>query len=142
MAKMGRPSKYSDALTNDICEQLANGKSMVQICKPKHMPNRMTVMRWLNDERHSTFAAEYARAREMQGDYMDDLILSTANACTTETATADRVKIGAYQWRASKLRPKIYGDKLDIDAKVDVTHDLDAATETLAAMLTARDARK
>jgi hypothetical protein len=48
----------------------------------------------------------------MQADLMDDLILDTAGSCTAETAAADRVKIGAYQWRASKLAPKKYGDKV------------------------------
>lgn len=45
---------------------------------------------------------------------MDHKILSVADASTPETAQADRVKIAAYQWRASKLAPKRYGDKLDL----------------------------
>jgi hypothetical protein len=42
----------------------------------------------------------------LQADLMDDLILETANACTPATAQADKVKIAAFQWRASKLMPK------------------------------------
>ncbi len=79
------------------------------------------------------FAAKCARAREMQADYMDDLILDVAHACTPETANADRVKISAYQWRASKLAPKRYGDKVtnvveggDRPVELAVT-DIDAA---------------
>jgi hypothetical protein len=53
------------------------------------------------------------RAREWQADYMDDLILDTANACTPESSSADKVKISAYQWRAAKLKPKFYGDYKD-----------------------------
>jgi hypothetical protein len=45
---------------------------------------------------------------------MDDLIFDTAMACTPETAQADRVKISASQWRASKLAPKVYGDKSEV----------------------------
>ena len=45
---------------------------------------------------------------------MDDLILETANACTPATAQADRVKISAFQWRAAKLKPKVYGDKAEV----------------------------
>jgi carboxylesterase type B len=45
---------------------------------------------------------------------MDDLIFDTAMACTPETAQADRVKISAFQWRASKLAPKVYGDKSEV----------------------------
>jgi hypothetical protein len=45
---------------------------------------------------------------------MDDLILETANACTPATAPADKVKIAGYQWRASKLMPKVYGYKTEV----------------------------
>ena len=45
-------------------------------------------------------------------DQMDDRILELAENCTPETAPADRVKLAAYQWRASKLAPKKYGDRL------------------------------
>jgi hypothetical protein len=66
-------------------------------------------------ELNEGFATNIARAREMQADYMDDLILETANGCTGETAAADRVRIAAYQWRAAKLRPKVYGDKVQTE---------------------------
>lgn len=107
----GRPSDYTVELADRICEQLTNGESLRQICAAEGMPHRVTVLRWLDV--HEEFAAKYARAREAQADYMDDLILETANACTAETAIADRVRVGAYQWRASKLLPKKYGEKID-----------------------------
>jgi hypothetical protein len=93
-----------------ICDRIADGESLRQICRDAAMPDRRTVLRWLG--LHDDFAAKYARAREAQGDHMDDLILATAEYCTPETAAADRVKIAAYQWRAAKLRPKVYGDKI------------------------------
>ena len=40
--------------------------------------------------------------------------METANACTPATAQADRVKISAFQWRAAKLKPKVYGDKAEV----------------------------
>jgi hypothetical protein len=109
-AMAGRPTLYSVEITDAICERLMNGESLRGICSQKEMPDRVTVIRWLG--LHEEFATKYARARESQSDYMDDLILETANNCTAETALADRVKIGAYQWRASKLAPKKYGDKI------------------------------
>jgi len=122
---MGRPSSYSDELAEKICDLLADGLSMVKICERENMPNRSTVLRWMaaNDD----FAARSARARELQADLMDDMILDTANACTAETAAADRVKISAYQWRAAKLLPKKYGDKItaDVNSAVMITFAAD-----------------
>lgn len=112
MAKAGRKSDYTDDLADYICDRIANGASMRRLCEEDNMPDRTTVLRWLNER--TEFAAKYARAREAQADYMDDQILDVANNSTNETANADRVKILAYQWRAAKLAPKRYGDRLDI----------------------------
>lgn len=109
-AKVGRPSLYTLELVDDICHRIADGESLRQICALDGYPDRNTVLRWLGD--YPDFAAKYARAREAQADVMDDKILTTADACTPDTAAADRVKIAAYQWRASKLAPKVYGDKV------------------------------
>lgn len=108
--KPGRPSRYTVETAETICEKIADGLSLRTICDDATMPDRTTVLRWL--DAHPDFAAKYARAREFQADAMDEKILSVADECTPETAQADRVKIAAYQWRASKLAPKKYGDKI------------------------------
>jgi hypothetical protein len=109
----GRPSLYSDELADDICDLIANGRSLRSICTADDMPSRRTVLRWLSE--NPDFAAKHARAREAQADVMDEKILEVADACTNETAAADRVKIGAYQWRAARLAPKRYGDKIQAE---------------------------
>jgi hypothetical protein len=68
------------------------------------------VLRWLEEDRD--FATKYAYAREMQADLMDDKILEEAERTNELNAAAQRVKIAAYQWRAAKLKPKRYGDKV------------------------------
>lgn len=90
---------------------------MRRICVSKGMAES-TVIRWMatNEE----FARKCAQAREMQADVMDDKILDCADACTPETAHADKVKISAYQWRAEKLKPKKYGNKLDLEVSGDI----------------------
>lgn len=113
---MGRPSDYSEDLAELICDRLSDGESLRKICGEGDMPDRKTVFRWINN--NASFATKYARAREMQGDFMDDKILAEADEATPETAALARVRIDAYKWRASKLRPKVYGDKLTLDATV------------------------
>lgn len=113
----GRPTLYSEAISDRICNQLIDGHSMRQICAAADMPHRSTVIRWMGAD--EAFATKCAHARALQADYMDDLILDTANGCTPETAQADRVKISAYQWRASKLAPKKYGEKLELSGNAE-----------------------
>ncbi|MEH6676146.1 hypothetical protein [Phenylobacterium sp.] len=105
---MARPSSYSEDIADEICGLLIEGLSLRKICDRDDMPDRRTVMRWL--DAHPDFAAKCARARELQADLMDDLILDTAEKTTSDNAAAARVKIAAYQWRAAKLAPKKYGD--------------------------------
>lgn len=110
---MPRPSDYSEQMADRICNELMDGKSLVKICDAEDMPHRSTVIRWM--AANEAFATMCARARVAQADLMDDKILDVADKCTPETAAADRVKISAYQWRAAKLEPKKYGEKLDIE---------------------------
>lgn len=108
--KNGRPSIFSDEIANEIRNRLIEGESMRDICADAHMPCRATVSNWM--EADEAFSAKCARARMWQADYMDDLVLDTAKQCTSETANADRVKIGAYQWRAERLNQGRYGNKI------------------------------
>ena len=112
----GRPSVFTEEIADTICERLMDGESLREICLSADMPHRSTVIRWM--ESHPTFATKVAHSRDMQADLMDDLILEVASRCTPETAAADKVKIAAYQWRASKLAPKKYGNRLGLEMEV------------------------
>ena len=120
---MARPSKFTQEIANEICERISEGESLREICKSDKMPGRTTVGEWL--ESNNDFRSKYARARELQGDHMDDKILTAANDCLKGTIDPQcaRVAIMAYQWRASKLAPKKYGEKIEheVSGAVDVS---------------------
>jgi hypothetical protein len=109
---MGRPSLKTPELIEAICDAIADGQSLRSICEHDTMPDRKTVRRWLDED--AAFAAKHARAREAQADVMDERIAEVADACTADTAAADRVKIGAYQWRAERLNVRRYGKTLGV----------------------------
>jgi hypothetical protein len=110
---MGRPSDYSEELADRICDLMMDGKSMRKVAAMETMPDRSTMLRWL--VAHPDFAAKCARAREIQADLMDDRVLETAELCDESNCHSSKVKISAYQWRASKLAPKKYGDKQSLE---------------------------
>ncbi len=126
---MGRASIYTDELAELICERIADGESLRAICEDDNMPSRRCVLYWL--ESNETFCAKYARAREAQADVMDDKILTVADKCTPEDAAAARVKIDAYKWRASKLAPKVYGDKQQVEHSGAVAFNATKADESV-----------
>jgi hypothetical protein len=92
-----------------ICEQIAEGRSLRAICQDEGMPNKATVFRALAAD--AEFSDQYARARESQADALFDEVLEIADS--TNQADDRRVKIDARKWMAGKLRPKVYGDKIE-----------------------------
>ncbi|SDG34785.1 terminase small subunit protein [Pelagibacterium luteolum] len=125
----GRPTDFSEAIADAICERIANGESLRAICADDDMPAKSSVFKWLS--LHETFADQYARAREAQADALFDDILNIADTPLVgqktkatsdgklETTEGDmiehrRLQVDARKWMASKLQPKKYGDKTQL----------------------------
>jgi len=143
--KGGRPPNPSTPqIKARICLEIAEGKSLRNICLADDMPNADTIRVWLALD--AEFSAQYARAREEQADYYADEIIEIAD--TAEDANLARLRIDARKWKASKLRPKKYGEKLDLtseDGSMSPKPGIDASklsTETLAEIMRAADASK
>lgn len=101
-----------------ICQDIAEGKSLKKICEASDMPSRETVYVWLSEDH--TFSDNYVRAREEQADFYADEIVEIAD--NTKDAAKARVQIEARKWKASKLQPKKYGDKLDLNHSGSITN--------------------
>ncbi len=107
---MGRPSAYTQELADKICSWLAEGESLLAICKDDpNMPAASTVRRWVTDDRKG-FAAQYARARDIGLDHQAEYIIEIAD--TEPDPARARVMIDARKWHLSKMAPKRYGEKL------------------------------
>ena len=106
---VGRPSKYSEALADRIVNAMVDGGDLVAICQRPGFPDRKTVYRWA--AQFPGFASRLEQAREALGDLAAYEIGQIAANCTAETAAADRVKLAALQWRASRLAPRKYSER-------------------------------
>lgn len=136
----GRPSDYTEEMADIILERIADGESLRSICREDGMPNKTKVFRWL--VANESFRDLYRIARETQADsHFDDIVDISDEECTmvksskhgtrdddgegnTEvvfdaTAVArNRLRVDARKWVASKLRPRVYGDKIEEEAPV------------------------
>lgn len=134
MAKTGRPSKFTQAVALEICNRLAQGESLIQICRNSdHLPNKCTIVRWLQDPKHEQFRTQYAQARETQMEHYSDEILeisddgsndwmerenkdgSTYEVVNNEAINRSRLRVDTRKWLMSKLAPKKYGDKQTLE---------------------------
>jgi len=86
---------------------------MSSVCSDEGMPDRVTVWRWIQGD--PEFATKYAHAREMQAELYADEIVTIADS--EDDPQKARNRIGARQWFASKLRPRVYGDKIEHTGK-------------------------
>jgi hypothetical protein len=101
---------HSDKIVKEICARLADGESLRAISLDDHMPTNMTIYNWL--QKHDDFFEQYTRAREMQGYTHASMAIEAATKA--KDAALGRLAYDALKWHASKLVPKVYGDKTEV----------------------------
>lgn len=108
------------------------------------MPSQGRVYQWLAE--NEEFQKQYAHAREMQADAIFDECMDIADDANNDFKVNDegqvqidhdavnraRLRIDTRKWMAGKLRPKKYGDKIEVDQKLDVSDPLAALLANVA----------
>ena len=95
-----------EPLIDKILERIAVGDSLREISKDLKI-DFSAASKILRSE---DINPRYARARELQADYLADEVVQIADAATNETFQSDRLRIDARKWKAGKMRPKNWGD--------------------------------
>ena len=127
--KGGRPTDYTEELSDTLCAQLAEGLSMRTICASDDMPDKSTVFRWLRT--NLEFRDQYEKAKDESADAFTDEMLDIADNGNNdwmenngdsegyrqngEAIQRSRLRVDTRKWLASKLKPKKYGDKQQIE---------------------------
>lgn len=128
----GRPTDYNDEIVDKICKRISGGDSLVAICREAGFPSTNTVFQWI--AKHAEFHDKYARAREAQTDAFAAEILDIADNGTNDYTEGEdgservnhdninrsKLRVDTRKWLMSKLQPKKYGDRLDLNADVSV----------------------
>ena len=135
-AKMGRPGLYTLALGAKICELIAAGKSVKDICKLPGMASETVIYEWLAKD--GDFAELYTHARARQADLYAAQIVEIADEDCAMVQHPDgesgevavvfdsvavqrnRLRVDARKWVASKLAPKKYSEKVAIGGADDL----------------------
>jgi hypothetical protein len=106
----GRPTVYTDAIADEICQRLADGESLRSICKVQGMPKIATVLGWSLDPGHP-FSEQYRRARDIGWRLLAEEILEISDNGGID-ANNRRLRVDSRKWLLSKMLPKLYGDKI------------------------------
>lgn len=130
-------TKFTQDLFDSICEEIAySNKGLVTICKAKKI-NASTFYDWV--AANDALANKYARARELQADFLADEIIAISDDSSEdelfiesndgsgkgatrvenkEFVNRSKLRVDSRKWIASKLKPKKYGDKLELDGNL------------------------
>lgn len=129
--KRGRPSSFSQEMAAQICGRIAAGESLNRISKTEGFPDQVTVYRWLAS--NESFRQMYTQAREEQAETLADEIVDIADADPEIEQVRDKDgeivemrvhaayvayqknRIEARKWVAAKLKPRKYGEKVDVN---------------------------
>lgn len=149
---------FTPELDDEICTHVACGESMRTICANEAMPSMSTVFKWLRE--NEEFSQHYARAKEDAADAMAEEILDIADDASNdwmivhkkddseawqlngEHVQRSRLRVDTRKFLMSKMKPKKYGDKLDVESRSEVTHKFkDMTDEQLDQLIQARQDR-
>lgn len=124
--RIGRPTDYTPALAEEICETIACSEmGLKKLCNEhQHWPDKKTILKWVI--KYPEFSHQYARAKALQIEAIVDEVLEIADDKSQDSIVDDdgkvsydhehinrsRLRIDTRKWLASKLAPKIYGDKI------------------------------
>lgn len=132
---MGIPSLYSLDLAIKICDAISESQmGLKRLCLENDwMPSSSTIKKWIredtkeNDSDKEGFSTLYARAKEEQADSLVEEMLDIADDTTKDTLAGEfgehgnavavaraRLQVDTRKFIAAKLKPKKYGDKLDL----------------------------
>jgi hypothetical protein len=140
-AKGRGPTVYTAGTAERILGELADGRTLADVCRDPGMPVPSTVRNWA-DENREGFSARYRRARESGYHAMAEDILEIADDSrndwtvrrrrdgNTETVlnhtniTRARQRIVARFWLLSKALPRNYGNRPNLMARLETRDTL------------------
>jgi uncharacterized protein (DUF885 family) len=118
--RTGRPSLKTPELCKEICERMAEGETLTNICRDADMPAWATVHDWKQAD--ESFRQALARAREQQAEVWAEEVktLSDDELDTHEAIGRARLRMQSRQWLAGKYNPQFADKPTQIGVQVGV----------------------
>lgn len=125
---MGAPSKFTPALGEAICEQIASGKSVEKACEFVGVEGR-TFYRWLaakdpvgaEERPFEALSQQYLHARAVRADArferIDQVLVDMRSKKIDHNQA--RVEIDAIKWQTGKENAKRYGEAMTLRGDAD-----------------------
>jgi hypothetical protein len=150
-AIMGRPVKWPQdhPVWGEIVYRVSAGKSLSTVLRDPDLPS--WPMFYAMMEQDPKLRQAYDKAVQDRADRMADEILELSDmempeglegAMASAWVQQKRMQVDARKWIASKLKPRTYGDRIDVavtDTRISVIDALEAAQARVVKQLTVQD---
>lgn len=127
----GRPSTYTDAEADRICEWIQSGKSLQSYCR-KYGRQAATIYMWMRER--PLFAKAYAQAHEDRADTLVEDMLEIADdaqrAIDITAVMSAKLRIETRKWIAERMRPTKYGTKVQVEQQGNIVFQLGVPQRT------------
>lgn len=128
--------EWTEDVEERLCEAIAGGMGINEATREDGMPSQPTVYRRMAADEE--FAHRISVARAAQQDAEVEKCVELADMATPEDWQVVKLQIWARQWRAAKLAPKKYGEKITAahtgpnggPIETTTTHKLDTSSMT------------
>ena len=123
----------------EICKQISEGKSLSTALKSDGMPSYRSALMMLQN--NLEFRTMYEKAIESRADRLAEEILELADEAIPANLDGPsksawvqqkRLQVDTRKWVAAKLKPKVYGDRIDVsvtDTRISVSDALKEAKQ-------------
>lgn len=125
---------YSPEVALEICEQIAEGRTLKEICSQKDKyPARQTFHRWVVAQ--PELARAYAAARELSAHALEEEALLLADELAGQLVPKEQIRayevaMNQYRWSAGKRNAAVFSDKapakIQVPIQINTTIDLGA----------------
>jgi molybdenum-dependent DNA-binding transcriptional regulator ModE len=137
MGQMGRPIEYTADIWPGILDKISSGASLSGALREPGMPSYVHAWRMLQAD--DKLKEAYQKAVEQRADRLAEEIVELADSelpaglegpAASAWVQQKRLQVDARKWVASKLKPRTYGDRLDVsvsDNRISVIQALEQA---------------
>jgi len=133
---MGRPTNYTPELAEYVCNIISTHACGLNKLKKmyKNFPDKSTIYAWMHT--HEEFSNQYLVARQKQATVLADSMLDISDEIPViedkdgneriDSGMLGKAKLNyeILKWHASKMAPKIYGDKVNQEDKTSLGETL------------------
>lgn len=118
---MARQTSFNEDSFEAVLNTIATSNLSNEKACEKHGVAVRTFHAWI--ARDEKLRQRYASAKQEQAQMLVDEIVSISDERSGDTLTKvnrDRLRVDTRKWLASKLFPKMYGDKVELGGELDV----------------------